>query len=369
MHTFIDDLLQQFSEQGLSLESAEPVLSLIPTATEIGKAPLIAMAGNGIDLPADDYPGLVERTWTSSILKGKTATYLTSIGQLRDLRELVHDVYFLNFLGIDDCLHEDSQKTGQSHADKARDCLATLAKCLKEFAARFHIEARLTVYVLSDHGATRIAEGTVNVLDKAFYKGLALDKHHRYIALSDEKMRCLPQVAEAQCYVIDRQQFNTEKNYLAARGYFRFGKTTEGFHVHEGLTPEEVVVPFATFSFAPVEPLPPTLRLTKTQFRYSVKSPVLLEIGNPNPFPLESLVLELVDAEVEEAVIESLGPHQTTEVQMVTAFRKLPGDTGARQLTVRVRFHCNNRPFTADDITFDITVKSMMEVTDDGIEF
>ncbi|BCM94552.1 hypothetical protein IAD21_06459 (plasmid) [Abditibacteriota bacterium] len=363
-----EELKNLFQEQGLYCEAEEPLLSSIPTATEVGKAGLVAMNGDQVDHPTDSYPILVQKTW-SPFLNGKTARYLANIGQLQDLRALEHDVLFLNFLPIDHALHEDSQQTGRPHTEVVRGVLKTLAEATGDFAKRFSVRERLRVYVLSDHGSTRISQGVVNVLDQKFYKGLALDKHHRYLALSDEKFLDLPQVASAQCYLVGRQQFGTHKNYLAARGYYRFIQTSDNFYVHGGLTPEEVVVPFARFSFEALQPVPLTVRLVESEFRYAVKSKVILEVGNPNDFTVTQLELQLMDAESETAMLDSLSSKAVTQLEFPTTFRKTPGSNNTRLLTVRVRFECQGQHFAPEDMTVEVTMKTLMEVKDDDFDF
>ena len=357
------ELGRLFREQGLSLEASRPTFSLVPTATEVGKAGLIAASGDQVDLPAERYPDLVKSVW-EPLMKGRGARYLATIGELQHVESLDHALYFLNYLPVDQALHENVQETGRPHAEVIHDRLHTLAASVVEFARRFELENRLLVYVLSDHGSTRIDRGAVNVLSKEFYKGLALDEHHRYLALSDERLEKLPQVATEQCYVMDRQKFKTRENYLAARGYYRFKETSSDFYVHGGLTPEEVVVPFARFSLIPVVPEPPTVRLLTTQFRYAVESRIPIEIGNPNSFPLESVTVSIPDLDAEEQFIHSLPPKQTLRLEIATRFRKTPVSANFRSLTARVRYEAQGKEFALPDVPFEITLKSAMEVTD-----
>lgn len=362
-YVHFQELCRLFNRRDFTLQASEPMLSLIPTATEVGKAALIASYGDQADLPPDSYSSLVKK-W-SDVLKGKTAGYLPYIGDLQNLTQREYDVYFLNFLPIDQSLHEDTRATGRSHADAIREYLATLTAAVADFARRFQLEERLVVYTLSDHGATRIARETVNVLDQDYFQKLAVEKHHRFVALSDDAFNKLPQVIEAQCYLIDRHKFKTNHNYLAARAYYRFLDTSDTFYVHGGLTPEEVVVPFARFEVAPVRPLPPTLRLLKTDYRYAKRAPVEFEIGNPNTYPLEAVSLRLIDQDCEEVILSTLSANAAEMVGLPTLFRKIPGEGHSRTVTLRVRFECQGRDFSLPDITFDIVLKSLMEVTDD----
>ena len=358
------ELCRLFNQHDFTLQASQPLLSLIPTATEVSKASLIASTGDQADLPSDTYAGLVKKEW-AGILGDKSAAYLPYIGDLQKLTALEHDVYFLNYLPIDQALHEDARTTGRSHADAVRDCLRTLTQTVSEFAKRFGLEERLVVFALSDHGATRIASETVNVLDQDYFKKLALEKHHRFVALTDEAFAKLPQVAEAQCYLIDRHKFKTNQNYLAARSYYRFLDTTDTFYVHGGLTPEEVVVPFARFEIAPLRPSAPTVRLLKSDYRIAKRSSVEIEIGNPNPYALEAVSIRLIDQDSEEIILESLAANAAETVGLLTMFRKVPGEGNTRTVTLRLRYECQGRDFGPHDFAFDITLKSLMEVSDD----
>lgn len=249
----------------------------------------------------------------------------------------------------------------------------SFSKDVATYAQKFQLKEWLNVYVLSDHGSTRIAKSVVNILDKNFYKGIAIDKHHRYLALDDDKFINLPQVADAQCYLLDRHKFGTNKNFIAARGYYRFADTSETFFVHGGLSPEEVVVPFARFSFATIEPQPLTISLLKGEYRYAVKSQIAFEVGNPNAYDLTNVSLSVIDAESEEVILPVLKAKQLVDdVGFTTIFHKASdafSKESTRHLTLRCRFKCQGRSFAPDDVTFDITLKAMMEVIDDGFDF
>jgi hypothetical protein len=365
---YFDELRQQFNQQGFTLQEVKPLFSLIPTATEVGKAALIAGQGDQIDFSDERYAELVVNVW-EPMLHGKKVKYLRNIGELHQERALAHDAYFLNYLPIDIALHQDNRDSGRSHAEVIHENLVSLAKAIANFTKRFQLEQRLSVYIISDHGSTRIPQEAVNVIDQKFFKGLTLEKHHRFIPISDENFEELPQLASSQCYLIDRQVFKTNKNYLIARQYYRFLKTQENFYVHGGLTPEEVIVPFARFTCEPVTPTHPTIRLVTKEFRYAVRSKIVLEVGNPNAFSLEALNLRLLDADAEEVFILSLATKQIMTVEFNTIFRKALGTANTRTLTLRVRYECQGRAFIAPDQPFDITLKSLMEVSSDDFDF
>jgi hypothetical protein len=365
-YAHIAELRQAFNQVGFSMLDERPTLALIPTATEVGKAALIMTTGDQADILTSDYTSQVLGAW-NPVLKsaGKSAAYLPNLGELQQLKALQHDFYVLNYLPIDKALHENAQETGQDHASIVAQHLQQLARLLVEFSRRFQLDKRLIIYIVSDHGSTRIGRGVVNVLDQRFYGNIAANKHHRYLALSDDQFSKLPQMVEAQCYVIDRQRFKTNQHYLAARNYYRFVDTNEDFFVHGGLTPEEVVVPFIRFEMRPVEALPPTVRLLLRPFRFAVKSIVELELGNPNSVSLENVRLKLLGQSADEIIVDTLSPKQSSSVQFTTVFKKEPGAGVTRDLKVRIQYECQGRKFEPVDVPFTITLRALMEESND----
>ena len=196
-----------------------------------------------------------------------------------------------------------------------------------------------------------------------------MKEHHRYVQLDDYRFADLPPFVESQCYLIDRQRFKTHNNYLAAREYYRFRHTKENFYVHGGLTPEEVVVPFARFSRALSKPEPPIVRLLTNEFRYAVPSHVRIEIRNRNNSPIEVFSVRLVDAVGDEVTIDVIPAKKLAQAQIMTKFQRKVGGSNTRTLTIRVDYVYQGRTYGPEDHTFPITMKSIMEVEDDGIDF
>lgn len=365
-YVFFSDLKRIFNQHDVSLASEQPVFSLPPSATEVGKASLVAVTGDLTNIHTKDYGKLVSDVWNKILEKNeKSAEYLSSIGELQNLTECKHDLYFLNYLPVDEALHESSMKIGMDHSERVLGLLETLVESIVEFAHRFSIEKQLVVYVISDHGSTRISKDVVNVLDKKFYKYIADLQHHRYVTLSKEQLDAIPQSVQAQCYIIDREKFKTNANYLAARRYYRFVDTDEDFYVHGGLTPEEIIVPFARFIFQPLSVIVPTLRLLNNQFRYSIKSILEFELGNPNDFPLENLGIRLIDIEAEEAFVDTLPAKNNTQIAFQAIFRKELKTGNNRDISVLIQYDCQGRTIDPVQNTFAISLKGMMETHDD----
>src|SRR5205807_5958319 len=103
------------------------LLSLIPTATKVGKAALIVGQSEQVDFHKKSYTTQVKQAWAPLIAE-KKVTYLANIGELQQEHQLTHDVYFLNYLPIDEALHEDNRDSGRSHAEVIHDYLSSLAR-------------------------------------------------------------------------------------------------------------------------------------------------------------------------------------------------------------------------------------------------
>jgi hypothetical protein len=294
-YKFFPDFQSMMEGRGYFCQVVEPYLSMLPSATEVSKK---AMAvGQPQPFAGTSYAQPVENTW-SGFFSDRRIKYLSYVGDINDVHRREHDIYILNYLPVDDALHSNPRQTGVSHAQAVRQCLRNLVEAIHSFALRVGIGQHLCVVICSDHGSTKIPADVPNIIDQAFYSDRVMDKHHRYVSISDEEMAALPENARFQCYYVQRDRFQLNANYLAARGYYRFIKTDENYYVHGGLTPEETIVPFAVFERVAVKLKNPTVRLLADELRYGVKSSIPLEVVNPNEQSLLDLRVEILSPNV-----------------------------------------------------------------------
>ena len=362
-HKFFPEFQAMMQARGYFLQANAAYLSMLPTATEVSKKCMAV--GQPRPFAGTAYEKPVEKTWAQHF-SGKRVKYIPYVGDVKGIHQHEHDIYVLNYTPIDEALHGDTRQTGLSHAEAVRQHLHNLAATIHAFALRLGIEKRLTVAICSDHGATLIPADVPNIIDKAFYAGRVLDKHHRYVSISDAQMKALPDNARFQCYFIERERFQLDANYLAARGYYRFAKTDENSYVHGGLTPEETIVPFAIFQRVAAKLKKPTVRLLTEELRYAVKSRILLEIVNPNEQSLLDLRAEIQTPGVEAETVElaELPGKAVAEIAFEGARvrRGAPGEP--KQLAVRLTYQFAGSAHT-DDFEFPITIKTMMTTTFD----
>jgi len=179
---------------------------------------------------------------------------------------------------VDKTLHENEDNMGQPHSSSVQHQLKGLVDTVFEFTQKFQISDKISIFITSDHGSTKIPIELPNIIDEKFFRERCDDKCHRFISLSSEEFERLSKNHKNQCYFLDKELYGNNENYLIARGYYRFIKTDQSFYVHGGVTPEETIVPFAVFRKTAISIEKPKISLLDNLFRYAVKSFIKLEI-------------------------------------------------------------------------------------------
>jgi len=356
-YKFLKHLERLMEKAGLYRVHSAPYLSMLPACTEVSKKCLFT--GSPEPFKGTAYKKPIQDAWASH-LGGRRLRYLPYLGSLKEIREREHDVYFLNHTLIDDTLHQDEKELGISHAKAVRRRIADLVEAVKEFARRIEAEHDLVVITCSDHGSTRIPAETPNFIDQEFYADRVDDPHHRYVSISDEEMKALPDHVDFQCYRLRRKAFGLNKNYLVARDYYRFRETEETFYVHGGLTPEETIVPLCIFQPVVEKPKPLTVRLLQDEFRYGAKSMIRLELVNVNPYPCVHVRVEVLDSNVEcePAELDELAAQDPEEVHIPA--RLWRSEKEMTRLHIQISYQClgERRRQVVEPL---ITIRSMME--------
>ncbi|RLC91048.1 MAG: hypothetical protein DRI77_14280, partial [Chloroflexi bacterium] len=336
-HKFHPDLVRYLRAQGFFVEQSIPHLAMLPSCTEVSKKCLFI--GQPEPFSGTAYEKPTHKAWEPA-LGGRRVRYLPHVGALRSVKRREHDVYFLNYLPVDETLHDDEQQTGVPYSAAVRQRLRALAEDIRAFAERIGAERDLVVIVISDHGSTRISADAPNPIDRQFYASRVDDKHHRYVTISDKELAALPDNVRFECYVFERKRFGLPTNYLAARSTYHFAEPGEGIYVHGGLSPEETIVPLTVFTPVAVTPRPLTVRLLADEFRYGVKSLIRLELVNPNQYACQGVRVEVLNPNVEAdpVALGDLDALSQTEVQIEARIRRSGEDLAALQVRVGYQF-------------------------------
>jgi hypothetical protein len=114
-------------------------------------------------------------------------------------------------------------------------------------------------------------------------------------------------------YTLEQQRYQLDNQYIVPRGYQYIKRRPTGW-THGGLTPEEVIVPLLhlTPQRTPVQPVAVELH---GALRAAQAATLTVEIVNPNPFPLDAVILEIDGKPIK---IDQIAPSSTqqTEIQI-----------------------------------------------------
>lgn len=343
---FYPDLLHQLQLQGFYEQQMDYCFSMLPSCTEVSKK--CVLTGHYQPFKETSYKNQVENTWNARLQK--KVLYLGSIGDFRSISKREHDVYFLNYLPLDISLHQDENQTGISHSRAIRNYLISLSRDIRAFAERIGADRDLTVVIVSDHGSTRIPKGTINVIQGDYYRKRAVDEHHRYIAVSDEEIKKLPDNFKYDCYLLNREVMELETNYLVARRLYRFLPTDENVYIHGGLTPEETLIPSAVYRPVIVSPKPLTINITGSNKIYvGTKFDLLLEITNLNNYPCDDCQIEILDANLETEKMKLGNISKLLRLPATVQSRCLRNaDAGFRKLHIRITYEFLGQPCVND---------------------
>lgn len=354
-------LKELFKTKGyLPMHKETPYLSMIPSETEVSKRCIFSGEPEQSSVPNKSYKDLIQSAWGDH-LQGDQLEYLPNIGGLINLKSLDKKVYMLNYLELDKILHDDERDTGIPHSGIAASRLEGLINAVDSFARKFQIEDILDIMICSDHGSTRISQTDNNEINNAYYKNKKVGRGYRYVEIADDQINRLSENVRDQCYILDRIRFGLNKNYLIAKGYYRFESTSYTTYVHGGLTPEETIVPFVTFTKKKVKLEKPQVRLLSNEFRFSVKSNITLEISNVNANTLEDINMSIRPSSIESSYT-IVGNIREYEVKQAEISCKIPNKSKIKSLTIVLEFSSSGKSYK-EEYEFEIKMKQMMDST------
>ena len=358
---YMENLQTLLNQRGFFCEEPQGYFSMIPTETEVCKKSLLSGEPERKSLGNKTYERIIEEDW-SGFIGSKKFMYLPNLGALNEIRKAEHDVYFLNYRSIDELLHEDEDELGKPHREEILHRLETLVDSVISFAKRLGIEHKLSIYICSDHGSTKIQTEISNPIDRKYYDAKSENKHHRFVAVSDTQIQNLPSHVESNCYVIRKEEYGLLENLLIAKGYSRFVKTTGKFYVHGGLSPEEVIVPFTVFRKVIAEPKDLVVHLNQNVFRYSVKSTIRFDIGNINDYEVVNVEVGIRNSNVEckPAKVKRIEPKGRLQIEMDARFKKTLNKKETSCLMMRIRYQFLGKDYI-QDIEPAIVIKSMVQ--------
>ncbi len=218
----------------------------LPTITEYNKT---ALLGGEWQDKAGNYEALL-KTRSASDWSGRNVVYLSN---LKAMSEMVAPqeatIAVLNFVDGDELLHSDVESKNTTYEDELHRLFARVAEAVNRLSQEWGgSREHFSVYVVTDHGACRILEEEKRSFDSAVVKKLFANEKHRFSAVPEEQANEIPQNLWAIGHRFKRPFASENTTFFLPRGHntVRHAGTVKGF-MHGGVTPEEVIVPTASY--------------------------------------------------------------------------------------------------------------------------
>jgi hypothetical protein len=290
---FWDNLKSCLSRQGFSPHETGFRLSPLPTHTAVSK-PMLIMGQ--WDSTAKSYNLLLEMR-SKTDWGGRNVRYF---GDLKALTEselnLEPTVLLLNFLPTDEILHSDVGQINSTYQEEANRVFARLAESLAEVVEKWTgPRDRVGLYVVTDHGATKILASETKSLDSKVAAKLFSDSKYRFAEVPDTEADSVPKHLWDLGYRFKQPFAEKSPTYFIPKGHntVASGAQRTGF-MHGGATPEEVIVPVGVFRLTKSAWKKPAarfvdLRLTEGAAVFYIQrlQALTIAIQNPNGQPLE----------------------------------------------------------------------------------
>lgn len=351
------DLLQKaFTRVGLHRHRMEYRFAPLPTTTEISK-PLL-LSGEW-DRRQSDYAAILKEKNSG----GKEYLYLPDLKALEAVK--ISDspnVLVLNYLPADEVLHSDVGAKGSSYEEELYRLFSRLADSVKRLLERWPGDAEaFSVYILTDHGATRILAEEKSDFDSMIVNKLFMDQKRRYAPVISAEAAKLPDNLWEFGYRFKQSFSSDETEYFIPRGHNTVA--TDNRHVgyvHGGATPEEVIVPAAIFKPVKAEWQSPALRFLnirtdtttgKAIFYIQRVVPIRIGVQNPNSMGIRITKIEVLrpDTDVKGVTLTGINPQSEGEIGIDCYFNKSARDQD--ELIVKLIFEIAGEEYSKEIMT------------------
>lgn len=357
-YKFVPLCKDYLSSKGFSTTMDQPMISMIPTETSVSKTAIFS--GQPFNTEFKSYENM-SKEW-ESLLGGKVE-YLSDIGKLDSIHEKTAKLYILNYLSIDNILHESQNNSALPINFRIQEELKAMMDKLLNFSKSHGLENMIKIYFTSDHGSTKISKEQMNLIDSKYYKSKSEDCAYRFIALPDKKFDIYKDSIGHLCYVLDRNNYGIKENYLIAKGYNRFMATDLSFYVHGGITPEENIIPLLKFERVNVKLIQPEMLLRNNGFRYSTTCMIHLTIKNHNEYALNNINITINNTNIrwEQGAYRLQAIEKVSQMDIyLEKVRILKTSSENVKLSIKISFFFLGKEYE-QDYEFPIDIKSAQE--------
>ncbi len=321
---FWDTFERSLRDAGLHEHESHDCFVPLPSNTSVCKPALIS---GRWDVTGSDYRKMLEKR-SAEEWGGKSTYYLGGVDQLAAFEVAeTPAVLLLNYLASDEALHSDLAAAGRTHADLLGGHFQALGKAVGKFAKRAGEASRnFGLYVITDHGATRILEGEKQSVDAKLSQRLFSNEKHRSAEISAAEASQIPDNLWELGHKFANPYRHDGTVYFIPRGHNTVASPGKRpLYCHGGATPEEVITPCGVFRLHAALWTKPNVRFVdakkksdKTAFYVKRMTTVTIEVQNPNSDEcrLDSIKLIPPVGELRSFGKIAVGPNETAKTTM-----------------------------------------------------
>jgi hypothetical protein len=332
---WIGFLLKAFEQHNYRpVKEATPLISMIPTDTEISKPCILG------GCRADEALGSEEELLQSQF-PNKTVTYTSNLEAFRKSFSDMRQLYCCHFRDLDELFHQHHESP-RILSKKAEQCFQLLASEITETIKGSTAQSRIRIVIVGDHGSVNL---------RLFNKLVQLPSDLPSDQVSDS--RFLPvlehEVANLQGYYVLRSvDYGLPRSYAVAQGYSAIERSPHGY-AHGGLSPEESIVPLAILETS-ISPKTPFFELGydgRTIRRGRVES-IIISVKNLTRWPLRYVRVRFPDigSEVQIDEIPVLEEKHSLEPCPIRIGEAVRIESSKCSIPVVVEFTSLGRPYT-----------------------
>jgi hypothetical protein len=326
-------LVSLCARQGLYAQQHRPAIAALPSITRIAKRALVTgLSTTDVEQPTIRSAAIAHFQRIGIPVR---ITYRVNEG-LAALRAGDPRCVIVLDNAIDEAAHNRREFTDtQGIRGHLEEIAAKLGQARTICASQGR---RLHVLIGSDHGSTLLPDTacalplprSVKPIEEIWEDETPraeAQKHSPRAATIDDVMRLAPEERKSW-YLLNHDQFQLERDYLAPRSYDYLKPRPSGW-THGGLTPEELIVPLLHLAPELPQVLPPQLIITGSLYPHQ-SSELTLMLVNTNRFALEQLRVAI--DEREHIQIEALEAAGSVQIAIT-----LPGAGTAAEVTLAWR--------------------------------
>ena len=308
--TYFHLLLKAFRISGFHKHEQGVRFAPLPSTTETCKS--LLLSGDWHHEKKASYEAIVDQRVKVSWPE-KKAFYLPNLQAMASSASSDEEsaVYILNYIPSDEVMHSNPGLKGMTYDDELFNCFTKLAEAAHSFLQRSQKNNQdVSVYVVTDHGATRILDPERKSFESTIVQDLFENSKHRFATIDKSEPDSIPDNLWDIGYRFKQPFGDCNFTYFIPQGHKTAGvkKGAQGY-VHGGATPEEIIVPIAVFKAVESEWKEPLGRFADIKLDSASQAVVFhiqrivgieIAIQNPNPEPLRIIRVEIVKPEASE---------------------------------------------------------------------